>query len=785
MEGRGKKLSDSKPRPRKLAFIGRTGVGKSTVINAILGAPVLSTRADGACTSVQTEVIYEALPPSTWRASIKFIKKDEWEYTLSNMLDDLDAHMDGINGDSGPAMDAWETLKEVYPHLRALPFPPPYQNIDVLLEHEVVESKFGTEKQMYGKGFDDLELQLRPYLTSYTKIVEGETPESSVWHLVDSVRIYGAFDVLASRAVTLVDVPGFGDANKTRTKRTEEYIKSAEIVVLVADIKRAADDQVMRDYFVKFLQQRIRIDGSMESLLIVLTGADVRINEDQLHYLDSKQRRVIQEMCQAIDRLNKNLDELEISSADEKTITPHDTASFKEFAERQQRMNQITRQLKIQQTAKNTYVAHQRSARVREAFLQLYRQVYFSISKQGAACEPPPLPVFCVGSTDFSQLLETDRRRRAPMVFADPKDTGIPLLSQHIHDLGRRNAFSDIDALIHRCNMLHKETRSFFFCFKVDPKLAAYEDEGKGLVERLKETVYETRQTSDDKIEKSMDKLEQVLKIEAKNAAEHSPNVIEELGISCRYQTYRAIMKRAGEWHSIDLNENLVDGMLDGTVSSVWHDFFEVFLKSELESLIMVIRASCDVTIQSIRDGAKRQPATKRAAQIERLCNDICPLDMLKPARRDYLLGVRSMQREFGGSFKELLRDQLEAHYHDVARQSGAGMFQRMKDMNEKKFNKTQELYAGLVEEVMKLIRVAIADGEDSLDTALARLYTQIERSFLNVQEIDKISKETRKKMRIFLEKEYKKPLAELTTMMDEYKEHNATLANSEVTVCK
>jgi hypothetical protein len=60
----------------------------------------------------------------------------------------------------------------------------------------------------------------------------------------------------------------------------------------------------------------IRIDGSMESLVIVLTGADVccrscvfdlfslhniyqvRINEDQLHYLDAKQRHVIQEMCQ-------------------------------------------------------------------------------------------------------------------------------------------------------------------------------------------------------------------------------------------------------------------------------------------------------------------------------------------------------------------------------------------------------------------------------------------------------------------------------------------------------
>lgn len=32
-----------------------------------------------ACTSVQTEIIYEDLPPSTWRASVKFIEKDEWK----------------------------------------------------------------------------------------------------------------------------------------------------------------------------------------------------------------------------------------------------------------------------------------------------------------------------------------------------------------------------------------------------------------------------------------------------------------------------------------------------------------------------------------------------------------------------------------------------------------------------------------------------------------------------------------------------------------------------------
>lgn len=55
---------------------------------------------------------------------------------------------------------SWLPLTNSCRSLRALPFPPPYQNIDELLEHEVVESKLGTEKQMYGKGFDDLELQV-------------------------------------------------------------------------------------------------------------------------------------------------------------------------------------------------------------------------------------------------------------------------------------------------------------------------------------------------------------------------------------------------------------------------------------------------------------------------------------------------------------------------------------------------------------------------------------------------------------------------------------------------
>lgn len=775
------KLGNSKPRTRKMAFIGRTGAGKSTAMNAILGAPVLSTRADGACTSVQTEVFYEDLPPSAWRAIIKFIGKDEWKKTLSNMLDDIDVYVlgggtsnigHGIHDDSEPAMDAWEALKEVYPHLRALSFPPPRQDIHVLLEHELVATKLGTEVQRNGVGFDDLELQLRPYMTAHTKIVEGEPLE---WHLVDSIRIYGAFEVLASGAVALVDVPGFGDANKTRTRRTQEYLKTAEVVILVADIKRAADDQAMRDYFVKFLRRMIRIDGSMESLMVVLTGADVRINEDQLHHLDSKQRHVIQQMYQEIDRLSDNLDQqkkevdmlyIEFGNL----VAQMDGAvAMSEIMGRIQCNKTMTdrtaRQLQLTKAAKDTYVAHQRSAHVRDVFLQIYHQVYHNINKQNPTREPPPLLLFCIGSMDFDQLMGTNNRHRAPLVFTNPEDTGIPKFRRHIHDFGCRNALSDIKAHVHSSTLLCEEIESFFLSARQDLRLTTYENAARGFADGLKDTVDEIRKNLGGKMDKIINELENALKLQAEKAAKRSIDIIKTLGENYRWHSYRALMRRGGEWGSVDLNEDLVQGMLDGAVSSLWHNFFTEFIRSELQSLVEVVSHKVDMAILSIKNRAQRM--TTIAPRINNACNLIHPWDMINPAREAYLSAILSMQKEFCGSFKGLLREELADNYHAMASESGPGMFQRMKGLNEKQFSpeNAQELYARLVNQVMTAIRIARNKGEAALDEALGRLYSSIERSLVCVQGNDQISKAQRGKMQKFLEEECNKPLAEVMTI--------------------
>jgi hypothetical protein len=108
-----------------------------------------------ACTSVPTEIIYEDLLPSAWRASISFIEKDEWKkvsfhdlflyqtyglmfHRLCKIFSMISRRCSLINfcfdvtsitysavceggalkierDDFRPALDAWDTLKEECP----------------------------------------------------------------------------------------------------------------------------------------------------------------------------------------------------------------------------------------------------------------------------------------------------------------------------------------------------------------------------------------------------------------------------------------------------------------------------------------------------------------------------------------------------------------------------------------------------------------------------------------------------------------------------------------------
>ncbi|KAG2336297.1 hypothetical protein BDR05DRAFT_1005988 [Suillus weaverae] len=150
---------------------------------------------------------------------------------------------------------------------------------------------------------------------------------------------------------------------------------------------------------------------------------------------------------------------------------------------------------------------HRRFARAWNVFLELYRPVYSNI-KLDSACQPPSLPIFCIGSMDYTQLLLTGRQYRGPVIFTDLEDTGIPQLCRHIQFW-----FQESD---HRYQCSRAQVN---FTMGINRELLS-----------LQHTVDEICKTSGAKIDHNMNKLEQALRIEVEKAAERSLNTIKTLG---------------------------------------------------------------------------------------------------------------------------------------------------------------------------------------------------------------------------------------------------------------
>ncbi|KAJ7847853.1 hypothetical protein B0H13DRAFT_78671 [Mycena leptocephala] len=111
-------------RAHKVAIVGRTGVGKSTLLNALLQHQVLTASASGACTAVTTEISYKDV--KNIEAVVEFISKEQWEMDLSRLIEDVTDTT--VDTQEGPAENstvslsyqAREKVLGVYPQLQAV-----------------------------------------------------------------------------------------------------------------------------------------------------------------------------------------------------------------------------------------------------------------------------------------------------------------------------------------------------------------------------------------------------------------------------------------------------------------------------------------------------------------------------------------------------------------------------------------------------------------------------------------------------------------------------------------
>uniref|UniRef100_A0A3B1JQA0 Nuclear GTPase SLIP-GC-like n=1 Tax=Astyanax mexicanus TaxID=7994 RepID=A0A3B1JQA0_ASTMX len=228
------KLDISIKKKTTVGVFGKTGAGKSSLINAILGEKdLLPSGTLCACTSVIIQVGAN-VTDSNYTAELEFISKEEWDAELETLLNVLSE--DGEEKDGALFNTANEKITALYGEdgvflsVEDLKKDEHFTNIPEFLKSKI--------KKIVCEKASDLSDEIGCYIQH-----DDSRPGESYWPVVKTVtiKVPNCKDFLEH--VVLVDLPGTGDYNKSRDQMWRMKLRDCSTVWIVSEINRAAADR--------------------------------------------------------------------------------------------------------------------------------------------------------------------------------------------------------------------------------------------------------------------------------------------------------------------------------------------------------------------------------------------------------------------------------------------------------------------------------------------------------------------------------------------------------------
>ncbi|KAG5260581.1 hypothetical protein AALO_G00305130 [Alosa alosa] len=248
----------TKSKKTKVGVFGRTGVGKSYLINTILGENLLPSGSGSACTSGVIQVEANTRD-SNFIAELEFISEQEWEQELKSLRQIVD---EGTEKYEQSVVDsAKDKIKAVYGK----------DGIKKTLEQLKSERipELGEKKEESHETAENLEAAICDYVGS------GQSNSSGrfYWPLVKSVtiKVPGHNDILEN--LVLIDLPGTGDINKSRQDVWKKYVRECTTVWIISDINRAVSDQSSWEILLSHLKD-LALGGECSSICYICTKTD-------------------------------------------------------------------------------------------------------------------------------------------------------------------------------------------------------------------------------------------------------------------------------------------------------------------------------------------------------------------------------------------------------------------------------------------------------------------------------------------------------------------------------
>ncbi|KAJ7659768.1 hypothetical protein DFH06DRAFT_1326791 [Mycena polygramma] len=673
-------IAKATPRTYKVAMVGRTGVslnthsifrrvngtqvGKSTLLNALLGHQVLAVSASAACTAVATEISYKDI--QNIEAVIEFISREEWRARLSRLIEDVvDTAVDTQEGPAdnssiSPACRAREKILGIYPQLKDVD--PKHWVVEELLTDPLVNQHLGRTEDLKASLALIDSLQLEQFLSSAITSLSPNT--RALWPLVRIVKIAGQFDVL-STGVTLVDLPGNGDADIARDGVASEYLKTADAWPASREPKMTAtsisiyigsehhvDCLIFQTPIVSTSLAQLILDGRIQdnSLLLLLTGADNPIGSNEILLDSSKQAAVARSLATEIQNLQIRKERQKHSHA-KKVV---------ERLERQIIAKRVEKENKIKE--KNRLLAFQRSEVVKEHLKQKIIELFKEISQSETRVH---IPIFCLGSRDYIYMdtVETD----TPTIFVQREETGIPRLRHHfLRDAERRNLSDAVTVVTEWCSLLYRTIQplagsagSTETALEIHRRINVFESTCTTMVDEL------TR-----KIRKEYDAL--LIQVEkAVSEAERNSPAVFESHTAKKWNTYCAMMRQEGRYDNGNLNADLTKTILPA-IQQKWYNAVNVRIPLYCCDFIGDLRDEFNLTLDLISTASPQHNLNqiRKSIALESVLKD---LDVVN------IESTRSAQRSGTRAWTPLIRENLVAQYARASAEKGPGMYNRMK----------------------------------------------------------------------------------------------------------
>ncbi|KAL3600183.1 hypothetical protein FPOAC2_04414 [Fusarium poae] len=272
---------------------GPTGAGKSSFLGSLLKIPELfPSGQESAATAVIGKASWNWVedPERLFRAQVFFRTIGEIEKEVKSLLKELNrwlslkaGHFDDTNdAEKADAISiSRSTIEHQLPRVNAVwgmneeqllqlakscPRHMTYKKAtETVLDRNPTAIRFlrQGEKDFNASTAEMLSKSIKPFLDSSSSTYGGGN-QFSAWPLVNGVHIYAKADILKS-GITLVDLPGCGDAVKSRSEVAQKVSHTLDVRMVVSPIIRAADEKQGQALMQNgFDEAQMRLRGKMD-----------------------------------------------------------------------------------------------------------------------------------------------------------------------------------------------------------------------------------------------------------------------------------------------------------------------------------------------------------------------------------------------------------------------------------------------------------------------------------------------------------------------------------------